>query len=79
MGTVEVMDQVTGVQWGIDNGLVQPDQVGVFGWSYGGYASLICLCYCVAAVLLLMCCCRCCCFLLSALLLLLPLVCEVLS
>ena len=43
MGTVEVEDQVTGVKWLVSKGLADPNRVGVYGWSYGGYMSLMCL------------------------------------
>ena len=42
-GTVEVADQVTGVRWLVDNRQVDPRRVGIFGWSYGGYMTLMCL------------------------------------
>ena len=43
MGDIEVRDQVDGVSWLIDRGLADPDRVGVYGWSYGGYMALLCL------------------------------------
>ena len=43
MGTVEIDDQVDGVRHLVGQGLVDPTRVGVYGWSYGGYASLLCL------------------------------------
>lgn len=43
MGTVEVDDQVDGVRWLVDQGLADPERVGITGWSYGGYMSLMCL------------------------------------
>ncbi len=43
MGTVEVDDQVDGVRWLIEQGLADPNRVGVMGWSYGGYMALMCL------------------------------------
>jgi dipeptidyl-peptidase 9 len=43
MGTVEVQDQVEGLQYLIAKGLVDPARIAVFGWSYGGYMSLLCL------------------------------------
>ena len=43
MGDIEVRDQVDGVQWLIDSGLADPDRVGVYGWSYGGFMTLMCL------------------------------------
>jgi dipeptidyl-peptidase 4 len=43
MGTVEVDDQVDGVRWLVEQGLADPARVGVTGWSYGGYMTLLCL------------------------------------
>lgn len=43
MGHLEVEDQVDGVKWLIDLGLADPQRVGIFGWSYGGYMSAMCL------------------------------------
>jgi dipeptidyl-peptidase 4 len=43
MGTVEVEDQVDGVRWLIEEGLADPERVGVTGWSYGGYMAAMCL------------------------------------
>lgn len=39
-GTVEVADQVAGVQHLISQGFVDPDRTGFFGWSFGGYLSM---------------------------------------
>jgi dipeptidyl-peptidase-4 len=43
MGHLEVEDQVDGVGWLVEQGLADPQRVGVFGWSYGGYMALMCL------------------------------------
>ncbi len=43
MGDIEVRDQVDGVRWLVENGLADPDRVGVYGWSYGGFMTLMCL------------------------------------
>jgi dipeptidyl-peptidase-4 len=43
MGTVEVRDQVDGVNFAKSQGWVDGDRVGVYGWSYGGYMTLMCL------------------------------------
>lgn len=43
MGTIEVQDQVDGVKWLIENNYADGDRVGVTGWSYGGYMTLLCL------------------------------------
>jgi dipeptidyl-peptidase-4 len=44
MGTVEVDDQVDGVRWLAAN-VPEADtsRTGVYGWSYGGYLTLMCL------------------------------------
>eukprot|EP00904_Undaria_pinnatifida_P001376 jgi/Undpi1/11239/HiC_scaffold_30.g13537.m1 len=44
MGTVEITDQEDCVQWAVKQGLADPARVGVYGWSYGGYATAMCLC-----------------------------------
>jgi dipeptidyl-peptidase-4 len=43
MGDVEVQDQLKGVEFlrGLD--YVDAGRIGIFGWSYGGYMSLMCL------------------------------------
>ncbi len=43
MGSVEVQDQVDGVRWLVEQGLTDPCRVGIYGWSYGGYMTLMCL------------------------------------
>lgn len=43
LGTVEVQDQVAGVRWLVARGIADPSRVGVYGWSYGGYMTLMCL------------------------------------
>jgi dipeptidyl-peptidase-4 len=43
MGHAEVEDQVDGVRWLVKQGLADPQRVGVYGWSYGGYMALMCL------------------------------------
>jgi dipeptidyl-peptidase-4 len=40
MGTVEVDDQVTGLDWLRSQPFVAADRIGVTGWSYGGYMTL---------------------------------------
>lgn len=41
MGTVEVEDQAAAVRELVARGLVDPARVGIFGWSYGGYMTLM--------------------------------------
>lgn len=43
MGDVEVRDQVDGLRWLVDQGLADPERVGIYGWSYGGYMAAMCL------------------------------------
>ncbi len=43
MGYLEVIDQQTAVEHFVKAGLVNPNKVGIFGWSYGGYLSAMCL------------------------------------
>ena len=43
LGGVEVEDQLSGVAWLKSQPFVDPARVGVFGWSYGGYMTLMLL------------------------------------
>ncbi|HEY3784467.1 MAG TPA: S9 family peptidase [Steroidobacteraceae bacterium] len=43
LGSVEVQDQVEGVNFLRTLPYVDPHRIGVFGWSYGGYMTLMCL------------------------------------
>ncbi|MHC1481015.1 S9 family peptidase [Frateuria aurantia] len=43
LGDAEVEDQLTGLNWLKAQPWVDPDRIGVFGWSYGGYLSLMLL------------------------------------
>ena len=40
MGQIEVEDQSVGAQWLADQPFIDPENMGVYGWSYGGYMSL---------------------------------------
>ncbi|WP_375197506.1 DPP IV N-terminal domain-containing protein [Sphingobium sp.] len=40
MGTVEVEDQLAGVNWLKTQPYVDPKRIATYGWSYGGYMSL---------------------------------------
>jgi dipeptidyl-peptidase-4 len=43
MGDVEVRDQVAGVRWLESLGIADVSRVGITGWSYGGYMTLMSL------------------------------------
>jgi dipeptidyl-peptidase-4 len=43
LGGVEVQDQLAGVAWLKSRDFVDPARVGVYGWSYGGYMTLMLL------------------------------------
>jgi dipeptidyl-peptidase 4 len=43
LGSVEVHDQVAGVNYLKTLPYIDPARVGVFGWSYGGFMSLMCI------------------------------------
>ncbi|MXW26700.1 MAG: S9 family peptidase, partial [Dehalococcoidia bacterium] len=43
MGTVEVDDQVAAVEQLVAEGLADSERVGIYGWSYGGYMTCLCL------------------------------------
>jgi dipeptidyl-peptidase 4 len=42
-GEQELADQVVGVKHLVKTGLVDPNRVGIYGWSYGGYMTLTAL------------------------------------
>ncbi len=41
LGNIEVADQVQGARWLAAQGFVDPSRIGVWGWSYGGYLTLM--------------------------------------
>ena len=43
LGTVEVADQVDGVRFAMAQGWVDGGRVGITGWSYGGFMTLMCM------------------------------------
>ena len=43
LGSLEVQDQVDALRALAAQGLVDLDRIGVYGWSYGGYMSALCL------------------------------------
>jgi dipeptidyl-peptidase-4 len=43
LGSVEIEDQVTGVEFLRSLPYVDPARIGVSGWSYGGYMTLMCM------------------------------------
>jgi dipeptidyl-peptidase-4 len=40
LGVTELADQVTGIKYLISLGFVDPDRIGIHGWSYGGFMTL---------------------------------------
>lgn len=42
-GATDADDQLTGVEWLVNQGLAKSGHIGIYGWSYGGYLSAICL------------------------------------
>ena len=41
MGEIEVIDQMTGVDFLREQDFVDAERIGIFGWSYGGYMTLM--------------------------------------
>ena len=44
LGEIEIQDQEDAVRYLISQGLTDERRVGITGWSYGGYLSLMALC-----------------------------------
>lgn len=40
LGRAEVVDQTVGAKWLAAQDFVDPDKMGIYGWSYGGYMTL---------------------------------------
>ncbi len=43
LGQIEMADQMVGIDWLRSQDFVDPERIGIFGWSYGGYMSLMAL------------------------------------
>ena len=43
MGNIEVADQMAGIEYLKSQDFVDPDRIGIWGWSYGGYMTLMSL------------------------------------
>jgi dipeptidyl-peptidase-4 len=43
LGRAEVVDQARGAEWLKQQSFIDPDRMGVYGWSYGGYMTLMML------------------------------------
>ncbi|WVZ76796.1 hypothetical protein U9M48_024729 [Paspalum notatum var. saurae] len=43
IGRVDAEDQLAGAEWLIMKGLAKPGHIGIYGWSYGGFLSAMCL------------------------------------
>lgn len=43
LGRIELVDQMVGLDWLRSQDFVDGDRIGIFGWSYGGYLSLMAL------------------------------------
>lgn len=41
LGQIEMVDQMIGVDFLKSQSFVDPDRIGIFGWSYGGYMALM--------------------------------------
>jgi dipeptidyl-peptidase-4 len=43
LGNLETRDQISAARWLAQQEYVDPTRIGIFGWSYGGYMSSLCI------------------------------------
>ncbi|QOC21413.1 S9 family peptidase [Wenzhouxiangella sp. AB-CW3] len=43
LGQIEMIDQMVGLDWLRAQDFIDPERIGIFGWSYGGYVALMAL------------------------------------
>jgi dipeptidyl-peptidase-4 len=43
LGKLEVTDQIEAAKYLINKGIAEPGRIGIFGWSFGGYLTSLCL------------------------------------
>jgi dipeptidyl-peptidase 4 len=43
LGRIEMIDQMVGLDWLRSQDFIDPERIGIFGWSYGGYVALMAL------------------------------------
>ncbi len=43
LGQIEMADQMIGLDWLRSQDFIDPERIGIFGWSYGGYVALMAL------------------------------------
>ena len=42
LGNLETVDQVAAARYAASLPYVDPDRIGIYGWSFGGYEALMC-------------------------------------